>query len=159
MRIYVPLTVPALADLHATGRISPAPIAAHAVTPALRQSWGQASDEELEYAVLMAAAYDSLALIAATGAEPRRIVVTAEVRDADVETADDETAVTVRAEVSIAQCTSVHIDDAEAEGEIVLALGRLPEALAGDGQALADVSLTEHELMWFATQEIPDLLA
>ena len=49
-------------------------------------------------------------------------------------------------------------DDADAEGEIVLALGRLPEAAAGDERALADVSLVEHELMWFATQEIPDLL-
>ena len=34
----------------------------------------------------------------------------------------------------------------------------LPEAAAGDERALADVSLVEHELMWFATQEIPDLL-
>jgi hypothetical protein len=158
VRIYVPLTVPLLAALHTTGRIAPAPVAAHAVTPALRRAWADADDEEREYAVLMAAAYTSLTLIADTGAEPRRIVVAADVDEALVETGEDETAVTVRAEIAIGQCTAVHIDDADAEGEVVLALGRLPEAKAGDGQALADVSLTEHELMWFATQEIPELL-
>jgi len=41
---------------------------------------------------------------------------------------------------------------------VSLALARLPAAQACDGQALAAVSLVEHELMWFATQEIPDLL-
>ena len=128
MRIYVPTTVAGLAALHGTGRLAPAPLNAHAVTPALRASWAGADDEELEYAVLMAAAFDSLQLIAATSGEPRRVVVVADV------------------------------DDADAEGEIVLALGRLPEAAAGDERALADVSLVEHELMWFATQEIPDLL-
>ncbi|MBI1377065.1 MAG: hypothetical protein GC157_06245 [Frankiales bacterium] len=158
MRIYVPLTVAGLAALHATGRIAPAPVAAHAVTPALRRSWADGDEEELEYAVLMAAAYDSLRLIAETGAEARRIVVAADVDDADVRTGDDETAVEVVAEVPIARCSSVHVDDADAEGEIVEAIRRLPEAEAGDGQALADVSLTRHELMWFATQEIPDLL-
>jgi hypothetical protein len=159
VRIYVPLTVPSLAALHATGRLSPAPVAAHAVTPALRRSWSAADDEELEYAVLMAAAYDSLLLIAADDAPPRRIVVAADVDDAVVEIGDDETAVSVRTEVGLAQCSAVHVDDADAEGEVVLALRRLPDAQAGDGQALADVSLTEHELMWFATQEIPELLA
>ena len=159
VRIYVPLTVAGLAALHTTGRISPAPVAAHAVTPVLRRGWADADDEELEYAVLMAAAYDSLLLIAQSHGEPRRIVVVADVDDAVVTTGDDETAVTVTAEVGIAQCSAVHVDDADAEGEVVLALGRLPEAAAGDERALADVSLVEHELMWFATQEIPDLLS
>jgi len=158
VRIYVPLTVAGLAALHTTGRITPAPVAAHAVTPALRHGWADADDEELEYAVLMAAAYDSLLLIADSHGEPRRIVVAADVDDALVTAGDDETAVTVSSEVGISQCTAVHIDDADAEGEIVLALERLPDAIAGDGQALGAVSLTEHELMWFATQEIPDLL-
>lgn len=158
MRIYVPTTVAGLAALHATGRLAPAPLPAHAVTPALRRSWTDADDEELEYAVLMAAAYDSLRLIAATSGEPRRVVVVADVDDADVTPSGDDTAVTVRAEVPIARCSAVHVDDADAEGEVVLALGRLADADAGDERALADVSLVAHELMWFATQEIPDLL-
>ena len=135
----MPTTVAGLAALHGTGRLAPAPISAHAVTSALRASWVGADDEELEYAVLMAAAFDSLQLIAGTSGEPRRVVV-------------------VAGEVLISRCSAVHVDDADAEGEIVLALGRLPEAAAGDERALTDVSLVEHELMWFATQEIPDLL-
>jgi len=158
VRIYVPTTVAGLAALHGTGRLAPAPLNAHAVTPALRASWAGADDEELEYAVLMAAAFDSLQLIAATSGEPRRVVVVADVDDADVSPGADESAVTVADEVLISRCSAVHVDDADAEGEIVLALGRLPEAAAGDERALADVSLVEHELMWFATQEIPDLL-
>jgi hypothetical protein len=158
VRIYVPATVAGLAALHATGRLAPAPLAAHAVTAAVRRSWPGADDEELEYAVLMAAAYDSLRLIAATSGEPRRVVVVAEVDDADVTPSADDSAVSVGVDVPIARCGAVHVDDADAEGEVVLALGRLSDAEAGDERALADVSLVEHELMWFATQEIPDLL-
>jgi hypothetical protein len=158
VRIYVPTTVAGLAALHTSGRLAPAPLAAHAVTPALRASWVGADDEELEYAVLMAAAFDSLQLIAATSGEPRRVVVVADVDDAGTQHGADDTGVTVTDEVLIARCSAVHVDDADAEGEVVLALGRLPEAAAGDARALADVSLVEHELMWFATQEIPDVL-
>ncbi|MFN8147707.1 MAG: hypothetical protein U0R76_09610 [Candidatus Nanopelagicales bacterium] len=164
MRVYLPLTVAGLGDLHRSGRISaaPAPLRAHAVTAALRSSFGTADDEELEYAALMAAAYDSLLAIAATSGEPRRVVVAADVDDSavgpDPAAEDDPTAVVIAGEVGIGLCRSVHVDDADAEGEIVQALARLPEAQAGDGQALAAVALVEHELMWFATQEIPDLL-
>jgi hypothetical protein len=152
------MTVPELATLHATGTVGPAPLAAHAVTPALRREWGDADDEELEYAALMAAAFDSLGRIAEAGATPRRVVVAADVDAADVELGDDETAVRVLVAVPRNRCSAVHIDDADAEGEIAVAIGHLPEAYAGDGPALAAVSLMAHELMWFATQEIPDLL-
>jgi hypothetical protein len=158
VRVYLPMTVSDLAVLHATGRVAPAPLAAHAVTPALAREWSDADDEELEYAALMAAAFDSLRRIADTDATPRRVVVAADVDDTDVEVGDDETSVTVLVEVPRTRCSAVHIDDADAEGEIAMALTRLPEAFAGDGPALAAVSLMQHELMWFATQEIPDLL-
>jgi hypothetical protein len=163
VRVYLPLTVAGLGELHRTGRVSPAPLRAHAVTAELRSSFGSsADDEELEYAALMAAAYDSLLAIAATQAEPRRVVVAADVDESHVSldpgADDDPSAVLVDDEVGLARCSAVHVDDSDAEGELVLALARLPEAQAGDGRALAAVSLVEHELMWFATQEIPDLL-
>lgn len=158
MRVYLPLTLPGLARLHATGAIGPAPLPAHAVTPRLRRDWEGSDDEELEYAVLMAAAFDSLAAVAAEGAAPRRVVVAAEVPDADVALGEDETAVQVRAEVPLARCQAVHVDEAEAADAVAAALTRLPDALAGDGPALGAVALTDHELLWFATQEIPDLL-
>jgi hypothetical protein len=161
VRVYIPLTVPGLTALHATSRIAPAPFAAHAVTPAMRSAVGEADDEELEYSALMAAAYDSLVLIAQTGAEARRVVVAADVDDSDVTVVggDDVSLVDVAAEVPLGRCSAVHVDDADADGEVALAVARLPEAQAGDGHALAAVSLVELELMWFATQEIPDLLA
>lgn len=158
MRVYLPLTVRGLTELHRTGRIAPAPLAAQAVTPALRRDWADADDEELEYAALMAAAFDSLTRIAELGDAPRRVVVAADVDDADVELTDDLTAVVVRADVPLARCSSVHVDDADVEGDVAQALLRLPEATAGDGQALAAVSLSQLELLWFATQEIGDLL-
>jgi len=161
VRVYLPLTVSGLTALHASSRIAPAPLVAHAVTPAMRAADADADEEELEYAALMAAAYDSLVLIAQTGAEARRVVVAADIDDADVAVVggDDMSLVRVDVEVPLGRCSSVHVDDADADGEVALAVARLPEAQAGDGQALAAVSLVELELMWFATQEIPDLLS
>jgi hypothetical protein len=164
VRVYIPLTVAGLAALHSSGRIAPAPVNAHAVTPELRTALGDGSDdEELEYAALMAAAADSLRLIAASDAEPRRIVVAAEVdtavEDAGVDTVGPAAASRVRLDVEIplSRCRSVHVDDSDAEGEIAEALRRIAAADA-EQSPLDDVELVEHELMWFATQEIPDLL-
>jgi hypothetical protein len=158
VRVYLPLTLTGLAQLHATGVLAPAPLAAHAVTPRLRREWEGSDDEELEYAALMAAAFDSLAALAAQGAAPRRVVVAADVPDADVVVGDDETAVEVSTEVPLARCQAVHVDEPEAADAVAAATSRLPEALAGDGAALGAVALTDHELLWFATQEIADLL-
>ena len=158
MRVYLPLTLTGLAELHASGRVGPAPLAAHAVTERLRRDWDGGDDEELEYAALMAAAFDSLVAIGSTGAATRRVVVAAEVDDTDVAVGDDETAVRLTADVPLARIQAVHVDDADAEADVRAALEQLPAALAGDGQALGAVSLIDHELLWFATQEIPDLL-
>ena len=51
---------------------------AHAVTAWLREAWPEADEEEWEYAALMAAADDSLALLTEED-RPRRVVVVAEV--------------------------------------------------------------------------------
>lgn len=158
MRIYVPSTFAGLASLRTTGRLAPAPLAAHAVTPSLRRSWAGADEEELEYAVLMAAAFDSLALVAETSDVPRRVVVVADVEDTAVSPGADETGVVVSVDVPLARCSAVHVDDASAEADVTRALGRLPDAVAGEERALADVALVDVELLWFATQEIPDLL-
>ena len=158
MRVYLPLTLLGLAALESSGSLTGAPLAAHAVTPLLRHEWDGADDEELEYAVLMAAAFDSLVLISELAAEPRRVVVVAEVDEAMVRVGDDETAVEVLTDVSRARCQAVHVDDPSAGADVTVALGMLAAARGGDGAALGAVSLIEHELLWFATQEIPDLL-
>jgi hypothetical protein len=160
VRVYLPLTVKGLTDLHRTGRVGPAPLRAHAVTSALRADpdWSGADDEELEYAALMAAAFASLERIAESGDSPRRVVVAADVDDDAIEPTDDITEVVVAADVPLSRCQAVHVDDADTEGEVAEAVRRLPDATAGDQRALAAVSLSQLELMWFATQEIGDLL-
>ena len=158
MRVSLPLTLTGLAELHATDPLGPAPLAAHAVTEHLRRETPIGDDEELEYAVLMAAAFDSLIALDSAGAPPRRVVVAAEVDDADVQVGEDETAVQVLVGVPLARCQAVHVDDPGAEPDVRAALAQLPAALAGDGPALGAVALTDHELLWFATQEIADLL-
>ena len=64
MRVYLPATLPALAELHKTGLIAPAPLTAYAVTPALREWYIEGDSEELEYAALTDAARASLRLLA-----------------------------------------------------------------------------------------------
>ena len=162
VRIYVPLTVSGLATLHKQGRIGVESGIAHAVTPALRAAWEQADDEELEYAALMAAAFGSLMSIKESGASPRRVVAAVDIDDSHVVVVGtneaEATAVVVDTPILISWCKAVHVDSADAEGEVSIAVSRLAEAIAGNRDALAQVALVEHELMWFATQEIPDLL-
>ncbi|MYR91729.1 hypothetical protein GTY41_44180, partial [Streptomyces sp. SID685] len=85
MRVYVPLTLPGLAEAHRTGELGAGPFTGYAVTPALR-AWYRSDDvEELEYAALGRAALASLRLLAADEDAPRRrIVVAVDVADGAV---------------------------------------------------------------------------
>lgn len=65
MRVYVPLTLPGLAEAHKTGELGSGPLVAYAVTPALREWYLSDDIEELEYAALSRAALASLRLLAA----------------------------------------------------------------------------------------------
>ena len=160
MRVYLPLTLSSLQEFSVAGATT-APLSAHAVTTAMRAAWPTADQDELEYAVLMAAAYDSLVRLAADPRErARRVVAVAEVADgsSDAGARDEVTAVTLTAPVPLARVTAVHIDEAGAEAAVRAAAGQVAAATAGDGRALGAVSLVEHELLWYATQEIADLL-
>ncbi|CAM5429845.1 hypothetical protein SFUMM280S_10408 [Streptomyces fumanus] len=77
MRVYVPLTLPGLAEAYKTGELGTGPLLAYAVTPALREWYLSDDIEELEYAALSRAALASLRLLAADAAAPRRRVVVA----------------------------------------------------------------------------------
>ncbi|UOB12485.1 hypothetical protein MQE23_27040 [Streptomyces sp. HP-A2021] len=167
MRVYVPLTLPGLAEAYKTGELGAGPSAAYAVTPGLREWYLSDDIEELEYAALSRAALASLRLLAAEPEAPRRrVVVAVDVPDraasADPDRGLDPAAlgeVRVAGPVALAKAASVHVDAADAEADVTAAAEALPAADGGDDDAQFVVDGAEdHELLWFATQEIPNLV-
>ncbi|MEV7545799.1 hypothetical protein [Streptomyces sp. NPDC089915] len=165
MRVYVPLTLPGLAEAHKAGELGPAPLRAYAVTPGLREWYVSDDIEELEYAALGRAAAASLRMLAEDAAAPRkRVVVAVDVEDraAVASPGVDEATlgqVTLGAAVRLTVAAAVHVDAADAEEDVTAAAGALAAADAGDDDARFVVDGAEdHELLWFGVQEIPGLL-
>ncbi|MEV5171865.1 hypothetical protein AB0L10_12435 [Streptomyces flaveolus] len=167
MRVYVPLTLPALAEAYKTGELGTGPFVAYAVTPALREWYLSEDIEELEYAALGRAALASLRLLAADpDAVRRRVVVAVDVPEgaasADPDRALEPAAlgeVTVKVTVPLAKAASVHVDAEDAEPDVAAAAGALEAADGGDDDAQFVVDgADDHELLWYATQEIPNLV-
>ncbi|WP_406318446.1 hypothetical protein OHA77_13670 [Streptosporangium sp. NBC_01639] len=167
MRVYLPCTLPALARVVTLGEFGPAPLTGYAVTPALTEWYASGDTEELEYVALTEAARASLRMLAADRADgvdvaPRRVVIAAEVPDGRVGvTAELEERGRVRlAEaVALADVAAVHVDDLSAMKDVEAAIAAVPAADRGDDDARFVLDGAEaNELMWFATQEIPDLL-
>lgn len=167
MRVYVPLTLPGLAEAYKTGELGAGPVVAYAVTPALREWYLSDDIEELEYAALSRAALASLRLLAADPEAPRRrIVVAVDVPDgaamADPDRGLDPAAlgeVRVAGAVLLAKAAAVHVDAAEAEADVTAAARALEAADRGDDDARFVVDgADDHELLWYATQEIPNLV-
>ncbi|MFJ7900739.1 DUF6912 family protein [Streptomyces sp. NPDC096198] len=167
MRVYVPLTLSGLAEAYKTGELGSGPVAAYAVTPALREWYLSDDIEELEYAALSRAALASLRLLAQDPDAPRRrVVVAVDVPDgaaaADPDRALDPAAlgeVRVAGAVPLAKAAAVHVDADDAEAEVAAAARAVPAAEGGDDDAQFVVDGAEdHELLWYATQEIPNLL-
>ncbi|MFI8297985.1 DUF6912 family protein [Streptomyces nigra] len=166
MRVYVPLTLPGLAEAYKTGDLG-TDLVAYAVTPALREWYLSDDIEELEYAALNRAAAASLRLLAADpGARPRRVVVAVDVADkaavADPDRGLDPSAlgeVRVTGSVRLAKAAAVHVDADDAEADVTAAAEALEAADGGDDDAQFVVDGAEdHELLWYATQEIPNLV-
>jgi hypothetical protein len=167
MRVYVPLTLPGLAEAHRTGELGTGPFVAYAVTPALREWYLSDDIEELEYAALNRAALASLRRLAADpDAQRRRVVVAVDVSDGtampDPDRGLDPVAlgeVRVAGAVPLAKAAAVHVDAADAEKDVAAAVAALPAADEGDDDAQFVVDGAEdHELLWYATQEIPTLV-
>jgi FtsP/CotA-like multicopper oxidase with cupredoxin domain len=158
MRVYLPSTLPLLAEVLRSGAIGPAPLDGFAVTPALREAYASGDEEELEYAAMTAAARASLRLIQPE-TSPRRAVLAAEIPVESVHwTAGDPAAVTVTTDVPVAWIASGHVDGAEAEPDVAAAAEAVAAADAGDDDAAFTVDGAEgHELLWYATQELTDL--
>jgi hypothetical protein len=167
MRVYLPATLPIVADLLSAGSL-PGPAEAYAVTAVLR-AWADASgpsdEEELELVALSEAARASLRLLAgADASRALRVVLAADVPDARVRVSDGpDTAgpgqVVVTEALPLAWVRAVHVDDPDAEPDVRTASSVVCAADSGDAAAEALVAaLDAHELLWYATDELPALV-
>lgn len=163
MRVYLPATLPAVAALLGAGQIGPAPVRGYAVTPALTEWYSSGDIEELEYVALTHAARESLRLLAADPAAPRRrVVLAAEIDDGVVAAAgqdfDEPALVEIALPVRLRDIKAGHVDDPNATAEIDAAVTALAAADAGDEDAQFVVDGAEgQELLWYATQELGGL--
>ena len=152
----------AVTGLLRAGEVGYSPVRGYAVTPALREWYSSGDIEELEYVAMMHAARESLRLLAADEAAPRRrVVLAAEVAGERVAVrADFEEPALVQIDgpIRLRDLVSGHVDDPAAVVEIAAAVAALTAADAGDDDARFVVDGAEgYELQWYATQELADL--
>src|ERR1700733_14023980 len=132
MRVYLASTLPGLAKILADGQAGPAPLRAFAGAPALREAYASGDDEELEYVAMLAAARQSLRLLDADPAAPRRRVVLAvDVPDAQVTWHpydDDPAAVLTDAAVPVTAIVAGHVDELGAVSDVAAAADAITAA-------------------------------
>ena len=162
MRVYIPATLAMLQGLVSDSGMQPLSGTAFAVTPALRESYAEGDDDELAEVAIAEAAMASIRLLAAEsradGLPLRRAVL---IVDADAEPrADLDTAVVrLRGRVGIDQVAAVYVDTAAAEPAVAAAIEVIDAADLGDEDAELTVGdAQDHDLAWYATQELPFLL-
>lgn len=177
MRVYIPATIPLLRQLVDEQQLLPLGATAFAVTPALREAYAAGDDDELAEVAMQEAARASMRLIAAerdglddldddaadtaTPGSPvyRRAVIAADVPGAKLRPDLDDAVVKLSGPVTFAQVAAVHVDLAEAEPQVAKAVDVIDAADLGDTDAefvLGDAE--DHQLAWYAPQELPFLL-
>lgn len=173
MRVFLPSTLPAVAQALLAGQVGPGPLPGFAVTPALRESYASGDTEELEYAALTEAARASLRLLASASADAsasasanagdpaapsRRVVLAADIPAEHVkpDPRNGEPArVVINQAVQLKDLAAAHVDTPDADADVRSAVEALPAADAGDEDARFTVDGAEgHELGWYATQEL-----
>jgi hypothetical protein len=164
VRVYIPATLSMLRTLVKTGELAAINNTAFALTPALRESYASGDAEELEYAAMADAGRASLRLLAMEletdpEAEPRRAVVAADVDDVTLRPDLDHAVVRLSAPVTMREVAALHVDLEAAERAVKAAALVIDSADLGDSDAeftLGDAE--DHELAWYAPQELPFLL-
>ncbi len=186
LRVYIPATVPMLRELVERRELTPVSGTAFAVTPALREAYASGDEEELGEVAMNEAARASLRLLAAereaigssedsdpdsdpdpdeaapvTGGGPvyRRAVIAADVTGAKLRPDLDDAVVRLTGPIGYQQIASVHVDLADAEPQVAKAVDVVDAADLGDTDAefvLGDAE--DHQLAWYAAQELPFLL-
>ena len=149
---------------------------AFAVTPALRESYAQGDDDELAEVALREAALASVRLLAgaaddAAGPDvarqavrgtvlpPRRAVLEVEVDDATPRPDLDDAVVRLSGPVAIEDVVAAYVDNEAAETAVRAAIDAVDAADLGDEDAELTVGdAQDHDLAWYAAQELPFLL-
>src|SRR5258708_28255811 len=165
MQVYIPATLAMLRQLVADGSLSPVNGTAFAVTPTLRESYAEGDDDELAEVALSEAALASLRLLAAeidTTSDPlppRRAVLAAEGEDYKYRPDLDDAVVRLAGPVAIDRVVAAYVDNAGAEQAVTAAIAVIDAADLGDEDAdLIVGDAQDHDLAWYATQELPFLL-
>jgi hypothetical protein len=146
VRIYLPATLDELeSDVLTLGARR-----AHAVTPALRAVLPDEDEESLEFAAQMAAADDSLALLARRPDAPRlRLVVSVDVPDRAVVSVEDADAlpsvVDLLDDLGREDIACVHVDEPGAQEDV---------RRAAEGDETAAEALDERDLLWYDATEL-----
>ena len=165
MRVYVPATLAMLQQLVADRSLPAVNGTAFAVTPTLRESYAEGDDDELADVALREAAMASLRLLAgslensAGGLPPRRAVLVADVESATPRPDLDDAVVRLSTPVAMADVIAAYVDNADAESAVLAAVEVVDAADLGDEDAELTVGdAQDHDLAWYATQELPFLL-
>ncbi|HME15072.1 MAG TPA: hypothetical protein VKG83_06430 [Mycobacterium sp.] len=167
MQIYIPVTLAMLQQLVADGSLLPVNGTAFAVTPRLREAYAEGDDDELGDVALREAALASLRLLAGAGASeqpdaklpPRRAVLLADVGEVTLRPDLDDAVVRIGAPVAIDDVVAAYVDNAAAEADVTAAIAVIDEADLGDEDAELTVGdAQDHDMAWYATQELPFLL-
>ncbi|EGD55207.1 HPr family phosphocarrier protein [Gordonia neofelifaecis] len=162
MRVYLPATLAMIEKLVAEpgSPFEPVGGTGFALTPALREAYVAGDDEELSEVALREAARASLRLLAVDSSDlpVRRVVVVAEA-EASPRPDLDDAVVKVAGAVPHGDIVAVHVDGADAEQAVRAAVAVIDEADLGDEDGeLAVGDVEDHDLGWYATQELPFLL-
>lgn len=175
VRVYVPSTLAGLQVLQRDGELFPLGGTVFGVTPTLREAYTSGDDEELAEAAMRQAARASLRLLAVDEPEPadgaeaegdgaapdpvRRVVITADVPAAKERPDLDDAVLKVTEPIRLKNVLAVHVDVSEAEAAVTRAAQVVDAADLGDEDAeLAVGDAEDHDLAWYATQELPFLL-
>ena len=168
MRIYIPVTLAMLRQLVTDGSLRPVSGTAFAVTPKLREAYAEGDDDELGEVALHEAALASLRLLAGAAEDsgqsgdelpPRRAVLVADVGDVTLRPDLDDAVVRIGAPVTSNDVVAAFVDNAAAEAQVKAAVAVVDAADLGDEDAELTVGdAQDHDLAWYAVQELPFLL-
>ncbi len=165
VRVFVPATLAMLQRLVADGSLRPVNGTAFAVTPTLREAYAEGDEDELADVALRDAALASLRLLGEEGAgslPTRRAVLEADIADDAAITLRpdlDDAVVRVSGDIPMGRVIAAYVDNAAAESAVRAAVDAVDEADLGDEDAELTVGdAQDHDLAWYAPQELPFLL-